>query len=97
MKRDPAERYIKERMDSISVKKIRPLFLWCQCEKCHKEFRRELIYSCSYLDDFWEHYFEYYGCSHCFPEKNEFVKWLQDTERLYTEDSLREKYKKGNW
>lgn len=53
MKRDPAERYIKERMDSISVKKIRPLFLWCQCEKCKKEFVREPIYSCSYLDDFW--------------------------------------------
>ena len=34
--RDPAKRYIKEHMDSIRVKKIRPLFLWCQCEKCHK-------------------------------------------------------------
>lgn len=29
MKRDPAERYIKEHMDSISVKKIRPLSLRC--------------------------------------------------------------------
>lgn len=38
---------------------------------------------------FWEHYFEYYGYSHCFQDKDEFVKWLQDTGRLYTEDSLR--------
>lgn len=52
MKRDPAEIYIKERMDSISVKKIRPLFLWHQCEKCHKEFRREPMYHCSYLKYF---------------------------------------------
>lgn len=89
MKRDPAERYIKERMDSISVKKIRPLFLWCQCEKCKKEFVREPIYSCSYLDDFWEHHFEYYGCSRCFQDKDEFVTWLQDTGRLYTEESLK--------
>lgn len=87
--RDPAERYIKEHMDSIRVKKIRPLFLWCQCEKCHKEFRRELIYHCSGLRYFLEHYFGYYGCSHCFQDKDEFAKWLQDTERLYTEDSLR--------
>lgn len=94
MKRDPVEIYIKERMDSISVKKIRPLFLWHQCEKCHKEFRREPIYSCSYLKYFWEHYYEYYGCSHCFQDKDEFVKWLQDTGKLYTEDSLRKLCKK---
>ena len=65
-----------------------------KCEKCKKEFVRELIYNCSYLDYFWEHYFEYYGCSHCFQDKDEFVKWLQDTGRLYTEDSLRKICKK---
>lgn len=90
MKRDPAEKYIKKHMDSISVKKMRPVFLWCRCEKCHKEFRREPIYSCSYLDDFWEHYFKCYGCSHCFKDKDEFVTWLQDTGMLYTEVLLRE-------
>ena len=93
MKRDPKERFIKIHMDSISVKKIRPLFLWYQCEKCHKECRREPIYSCSYLDDFWEYYHEYYGCSHCFQDKDEFVTWLQDTGRLYTEESLKKLYK----
>lgn len=96
MKRNPVERYIKKRMDSISVKKIRPLFLWCRCEKCHKEFRRELMYHCSYLRYFWEHYFEYYGCSQCFQDKDEFVKWLQATGKLYTEESLRKLCKKIN-
>ena len=94
MKRDPAERFIKIHMDSISVKKIKPLVFWYKCEKCKKEFVRELIYNCSYFDYFWEHYFEYYGCSHCFQDKDEFVKWLQDTGRLYTEDSLRKICKK---
>ena len=28
MKRDPKERFIKIHMDSITVKKIKPLFLW---------------------------------------------------------------------
>lgn len=93
MKRDPKERFIKIYMDSISVKKIKPLLVWYKCEKCKKEFVREPIYSCSYLDVFWEHYFEYYGCSHCFQDKDEFVKWLQATGRLYTEDSLKRKLK----
>ena len=52
MKRDPKERFIKIHMDSISVKKIKPLVFWHKCEKCKKEFVREPIYSCSYLDDF---------------------------------------------
>ena len=47
MKRDPAERYIKQHIASITVKKIRPLFLWYECKKCHKEFRREPMYHCS--------------------------------------------------
>ena len=94
MKRDPKERFIKIHMDSISVKKIKPLVFWHKCEKCKKEFVREPIYSCSYLDDFWEYYHEYYGCSHCFQDKDEFVIWLQDTGILYTEDSLIEICKK---
>lgn len=93
MKRDPKERFIKIHMDSISVKRVKPLLVWHKCEKCKKEFVREPIYSCSYLDDYWEHYYEYYGCSHCFQDKNEFVTWLQDTGRLYTEESLRKLYK----
>jgi hypothetical protein len=89
MKRDPKERFIKIHMDSITVKKIKPLLFWYKCEKCKKEFVREPIYSCSYLDDFWEHHYIYHGCSHCFQDKNEFVTWLQDTGRLYTEESLK--------
>ena len=53
MKRDPKERFIKIHMDSITVKKIKPLLFWYKCEKCKKEFVREPMYSCSYLDDFW--------------------------------------------
>lgn len=92
MKRDPAEKYINEHMNSISVKKIRPVFLWCQCEKCHKEFRRELIYYCNCKDDWFEYgcYNDYYGCTHCFPNKDNFLKWLQDNDILYTEESLKE-------
>ena len=52
MKRDPKERFIKIHMDSITVKKIKPLLFWYKCEKCKKEFVREPMYSCSYLDDF---------------------------------------------
>lgn len=84
MKRDSAERYIKEHMDSISVKKIRPLSLRCQCEKCHKEYRRELMYRCNCGI-----YNNYYGCDQCFPNKNNFLKWLQDNDILYTEESLK--------
>ncbi|NSK77510.1 hypothetical protein [Blautia massiliensis (ex Durand et al. 2017)] len=84
MKRDSAERYIKEHMDSISVKKIRPLSLRCQCEKCHKEYRRELMYRCNCGI-----YNNYYGCAQCFPNKNNFLKWLQDNDILYTEESLK--------
>lgn len=91
MKRDPKERFIKIHMDSITVKKIKPLLFWYKCEKCKKEFRREPIYSCRYLNYFYERYSIYHGCSHCFSDKNEFVKWLQDTRRLYTEESLRER------
>lgn len=84
MKRDSAERYIKEHMDSISVKRIRPLSLRCQCEKCHKEYRRELMYRCNCGI-----YNNYYGCAQCFPNKNNFLKWLQDNDILYTEESLK--------
>ena len=93
MKRDPKERFIKIHMDSISVKKIKPLLFWYKCEKCKKEFVREPMYHCSCLKYFWEHYFEYYGCSHCFQDKNEFVTWLQYIGRLYTEESLKKLYK----
>lgn len=96
MKRDPAERYIKQRMDSITVKRVRPLFLWYECKKCHKEFRREPMYHCSCQDDWFKYgiYNDYYGCTHCFPNKNNFLKWLQDNDILYTEESLKKLFKK---
>ena len=96
MKRDPAERYIKQHMDSITLKKIKPLILWHKCEKCGNEFVREFIYKCEYLDDWWEHYFSYYGCTNCFFSKDNFVKWLQENGKIYTEESLRKLYKKWN-
>lgn len=89
MKRDPKERFIKIHMDSITVKKIKPLLFWYKYEKCNKEFVREPMYSCRYFDDFWERHCIYHGCSHCFQDKSEFVTWLQYTGRLYTEESLR--------
>lgn len=96
MKRDPVEIYIKKRMDSITVNKIKPLFLWHKCPKCNKEFRREPMYCCNCKDDWFDFdcYNEYYGCTHCFSSKDNFVKWLQDNNILYTEDSLREICKK---
>lgn len=66
------------------AKKIRPLSLRCQCEKCHKEYRRELMYRCNCGI-----YNNYYGCAQCFPNKNNFLKWLQDNDILYTEESLK--------
>ena len=96
MKRDPVERYIQDHMNSITVKRINPLFSWCKCEKCHKEFRREPIYDCHCKDDWFTYgiYYDYYGCTNCFSNKDAFVKWLQDNDVLYTEESLRKVYQK---
>ena len=43
MRRDPEEQYIKKKMDSITVKKIYPRFLYHRCNKCGFEYKRTYV------------------------------------------------------
>ena len=80
MKRDPKERFIKIHMDSISVKRVKSRFFWHRCEKCLDEFSLSSFYY-------------YFGCTNCFSDKDKFVEWLQDTGRVYTNESLERWYR----
>jgi hypothetical protein len=94
MKRDPKERFIKIHMDSISVKRVKSRFFWHRCEKCRQEFRREPMYECECLDEFsLSSFYYYFGCTNCFSDKDKFVEWLQDTGRVYTNESLERWYR----
>lgn len=88
MKRDPKENYVKRHMNSINVRKIKPIF-YCKCVKCGMEYKRETMYECSFLDDWFEYTVEKTGCTECFSSKYDFLKWLQNKNILYTEEWLR--------
>ena len=94
MKRDPKELFIKQHLNSITTKKVKSIFFWHKCEKCGKEFRREPMYECECLDEFsLSSFYYYFGCTNCFSDKDKFVEWLQDTGRVYTNESLERWYR----
>lgn len=97
MKRDPEKQYIKEKMESIRVKKIHPRFFYHTCVKCHFEYKKEQMYQCDWDDSLLIRSYTRYGCSHCFNSETEFVKYLQDNGILYTEETLKEAYHGLRW
>lgn len=88
MKRDPKENYVQRHMNSIDVRKIKPFF-YRKCAKCGMEYKRETMYECSFLDDWFEHTNIKSGCTECFSSADDFKKWLQKNNILYTEERLR--------
>ena len=97
MKRDPEKQYIKEKMESIRVKKIHPRFFYHTCTKCKFEYRKEHMYQCDWDDSLLINSYTRYGCSHCFDSETQFVKYLQDKGILYNEESLKKAYRGLEW
>ena len=102
MKRDPYKEYIKEHIDSISIKKNKPRFSYKRCVKCRMEYKKEEMYKCSWLDKTYMNYnkgnyanHNMFGCTNCFSSEGKFIKYLEDNEYLYTEESLEHYYTNG--
>ena len=93
MQRDPKEKYITVRLNSIKVQKIIPIFKWITCEKCGIEYTREPIYKCTYKNLFFPDENDvHFGCTHCFSQENDFKTWLEGIGRLYTREFLTGNY-----
>lgn len=88
MQRDPRQQYINQHLKSIRIKTIKPLFLYEKCCKCSMEYKRERMYECSFQNAFIDQTNYVQGCSHCFESAEDFRKYLEDNDILYTEESL---------
>ena len=98
MRRNALEVEVKDYLSQVIFKKITPLLLWCQCDKCRDEFRREEVYRMEYPIYSWSHYLigKKYGCSHCFANMEEFKKYCfkeyLEEDIGYYEDEWIEEY-----
>lgn len=93
MERNPKEKYIKHFMNSIKIKTFIPIVFWYRCNKCGMEYKRELIYKGIKEDDtFFGEKASLIGCCHCFKNSEDFKKWLNEINFLYSEEYLSELY-----
>lgn len=92
MKRNPKEKYIKYFMNSIKIKTFIPRVSWYRCDKCEMEYRGELMYKGIKEDTLYRNENSRIGCSHCFKNSEDFKRWLNDINFLYSEEYLSELY-----
>lgn len=92
MKRDPKEKFVADHLNSISIHEFTPIFFYHHCDKCGMEYKRELMYECDFRDYMSSFVIRRIGCSRCFPSKNDFRKWLEETGKLYTREFLVKNY-----
>ena len=75
MKKNPVEIQMNKYYKSIKFKKIFPIFIYHECDKCHNIFVRETMYRCTYDDICLENMVHSYtGCTECFPTMESFKK-----------------------
>lgn len=92
MERNPKEKYIKYFMNSIKIKTFIPRGFWYRCDKCGMEYRRELMYKGIKEDTFFRDENSRIGCCHCFKNSEDFKRWLNEINFLYSEEYLSELY-----
>lgn len=92
MKRNPKEKYIKYFMNSIKIKTFIPRVSWYRCDKCGMEYRGELMYKGIKEDTLYRNENSRIGCSHCFKNSEDFKRWLNNINFLYSEEYLSELY-----
>lgn len=87
LRRDPYEKAKNDYFRSINIRKIRPRIFYHQCDNCGYEYKNETMYECSTSDPSfaWTNY--YVGCTHCFHDKDNFRKWLENKGYIYTHDN----------
>ncbi len=87
MDRNPDQHRKLNYYKNIHYRKFKPIFSWFQCQQCKREFRRETIYELSEpsVIGFTWHYHTY-GCTHCFPDINDFKTWCKENVLLKPED-----------
>ena len=78
MKRDPIKQAMTQYYNSVRFRKFKPRFFYHRCNICGQEFKGEIMYECSYHDDYFSmtHYFN--GCSECFESKDAFAQHCYD-------------------
>lgn len=89
MQRNPREEKKKNYFKYLKIRKFTPLFLFYQCDKCKNKFKRETMYKRSepsIVGFSWDYYKR--ECTHCFANKSEFRKWLEDTGKILTESNF---------
>lgn len=93
-RKNPLEEVKKRYFRNLKIRKIYPLLLYYGCVKCGYEFCREQMYECKERDVIYNWSSYYNGCSHCFKNKDEFRKYLEDKGFIYAESDFVEKNKK---
>ena len=89
-RRNPLEETKKRYFQNLKIRKIHPWLFYHSCIKCGDEFCRETMYECRSTNIYLYHDNYYRGCTHCFNNKNDFRKYLEDEGKIYTEDNFRE-------
>lgn len=79
-------------MNSIKIKTFIPRVSWYRCDKCGMEYRGELMYKGIKEDTLYRNENSRIGCSHCFKNSEDFKRWLNDINFLYSEEYLSELY-----
>lgn len=92
MERNPKEKYIKYFMNSIKIKTFIPRVSWYRCDKCGMEYRGELMYKGIKEDTLYRNENSRIGCCHCFKNSEDFKRWLNEINFLYSEEYLSELY-----
>lgn len=92
MQRNPIQHAKKRYFDNISIKKIKPLLFYTECNKCGMEYKRETMYECQCpLEPRLEITNYVRGCSHCFTSKNDFRDYLENNNIIYTDETYDKK------
>ena len=88
-RRNPLEETKKRYFQNLKIRKIHPWLFYHSCIKCGDEFCREQMYECQEHSIIftWSNY--YTGCTHCFNNKDEFRKYLEDEEKILKDDDFK--------
>lgn len=84
-RRSPLVEMKKKYFKNLTIREIHPWLFYHKCVKCGDEFCRETMYGCEERSVYFEWWYHYEGCTHCFNSKDEFKKYLEDKGTILTE------------
>lgn len=89
MRKNLKKEFIENYYKNIKYKKVKPIFLWCQCDKCKDELLREEIYRVTVPDlILFGRSNEFFGCKQCFNDIQDFKEYCEEKRIVYKPDEV---------